>query len=53
MKSTLGEGIGNTDQLLIQTPKDANANILHADALLYHLQVMQAATEITVDMFEV
>lgn len=53
MKSTLGEGIGNTDQLLIQTPKDVNANVLHADALLYHLQVMQAATEVTVDMFEV
>ena len=53
MKSTLGEGIGNTNQLLIQTPRDTNANILHADALLYHLQVMQAATEITVDLFEV
>jgi len=53
MKSTLGEGIGNTNQLLIQTPKDVNANILHADALLYHLNVMRAATDITVDLFEV
>lgn len=53
MKSTLGEGIGNTNQLLIQTPKDVAANILHADALLYHLQVMRAATDITVDLFEV
>ena len=53
MKSTLGEGIGSTNQLLIQTPKDINANILHPDALLYHLDVMRAASEITVDLFEV
>ena len=53
IKSTLGEDIGSTDQLVIQTPRDVNANILYPDALLHHLEVMKTATELTVDMFEV
>lgn len=38
---------------MIQTPKDDNVNILHANALLHHLEVMKAATEVTVDLFDV
>jgi patched 1 protein len=53
IKSTLGEDIGSTDQLVIQTSRDVNANILYTDALLHHLEVMKTATELTVDMFEV
>ena len=53
IKSSLREDFGSTDQLVIQTPRDVNADILYPDALLHHLQVMKTATEITVDMFEV
>lgn len=53
IKTTTGEGCGNTNQLLIQTPKDENANVLNTDALLYHLEVLRAATDVTVDLFEV
>jgi len=53
IRKTLGEGIGSTNQLLIQTPRDPQANILHPESLLHHLEVMKAATEVTVDLFEV
>ena len=52
IKTTTGEGNGNTNQLLIQTPKDESANVLNADALLYHLEVLKAATDVTVDLFD-
>lgn len=53
MEKTLGEGYGSTNQLIIQTPKTSESNILHPNALLLHLEVMKAATEVTVDLFEV
>ena len=51
IKETLGDGFENTNQLLIQTPSDENVNILHANALLLHLQALKAGTEVTVEMF--
>ncbi|KAI1290439.1 Protein patched [Halotydeus destructor] len=52
MEKTLGEGLSDTNQIIIQTPKSSD-NILNPDALLQHLEALKAATEVTVDMFEV
>jgi patched 1 len=54
MRRTLGEGAGSTHQILIQTPRheSASGSVLHRDALLAHLRAVQAATKVTVDMFD-
>ncbi|RWS17150.1 protein patched-like protein, partial [Dinothrombium tinctorium] len=53
IRKTLGEGFGNTNQLVIQTPKNLKSNILHPNALLQHLETIRAGINVTVDMFEV
>lgn len=53
IRTTLGEGFGSTNQIVIQTPKTTGASVLHVNALLLHLQAMKVATKVTVDMFEV
>lgn len=53
IRTTLGEGFGSTNQIVIQTPKATGANVLHANALLFHLEAMKVATKVTVEMFEV
>lgn len=50
---SLGEMESTTHQLLIQTPKDPDASVLNAEALLTHLEVLRQATSVTVHMFEV
>ena len=52
MRRTLGEGAGSTHQILIQTPRTDGANVLNRDALLSHLSAVNAATKVTVDMFD-
>ncbi len=54
MRRTLGEGAGSTHQILIQTPSrtDGQGSVLSRDALLTHLRAVQAATKVTVDMFD-
>jgi patched 1 len=53
MRRTLGEGAGSTHQILIQTPRhESSGSVLHRDALLAHLRAVQAATKVTVDMFD-
>lgn len=53
VSQTLGEGAGTTNQLLIQTPKEGfSENILTTSALSTHLNVLQVATNVTVDMFD-
>ena len=48
----LGEASASTHQLVIQTPKHHGANILHAAALKEHLAVLKAATQVSVDLFD-
>ena len=44
----------DTNEMLIQTPKASSAHsILHAKALLEHLEVLQRALAVTVDLFDV
>lgn len=50
--AALGEQNGATHQLVIQTPKDPGASILHPNALKNHLQVLRAATQVTVHLFD-
>lgn len=47
----LGEIEATTHQLLIQTPKDPNASVLNPQALLTHLEVLQRAISVKIDMF--
>lgn len=49
---TLGEKSGNTHEMLIQTPKDPGASLLHPGALLTHLEVVKAAISVTVNLFD-
>lgn len=51
-EKSLGEMESTTHQLLIQTPKDADASVLHPQALLTHLEVLEKATAIKIDMFD-
>ncbi|XP_076319648.1 protein patched-like isoform X2 [Tachypleus tridentatus] len=53
IRNTLGDGSGSTHQLLIQTPKEQGANVLHPEALMLHLHVLRAASQVTVEMFDV
>lgn len=50
---SLGEMESTTHQLLIQTPKDPDASVLHSQALLTHLEVLRQATSVTVQMFDI
>ncbi|XP_018902504.1 protein patched isoform X2 [Bemisia tabaci] len=47
-KKQLGEAVGNTYQLLIQTPQDHWGSVLHPNALLTHLKMLEAAASVTV-----
>lgn len=51
-QKSLGEMESTTHQLLIQTPKNADASVLHPQALLTHLKVLEKATSIQIDMFD-
>lgn len=50
--AALGEQMDDTHQLVIQTPKDPGASLLHPNALKAHLQVLQTATQVTVHLFD-
>nr|CAD7459003.1 unnamed protein product [Timema tahoe] len=51
-EAALGEADASTHQLVIQAPKDPGASLLHPAALLTHLQVLRAATAVTVHLFD-
>ena len=54
MESTLGSGAGATNELIIQTPRQTNAgSILTKDALLAHLDVIKAASQVVVEKEDV
>lgn len=53
MEKTLGDGYGSSYQLIIQTPKMSDANILTPNALLYHLEVLKSAVAVEVELFDV
>ncbi|XP_052888591.1 protein patched isoform X2 [Anopheles moucheti] len=52
-QKSLGEMDSSTHQLLIQTPKDMDASILHPNALLTHLDVVKKAISVTVHMYDI
>ena len=47
-KSVLGEGYGSTNELVIQTGE----RVLTPEGMLRHLKAMQAATKVTVQVFD-
>jgi patched 1 protein len=51
-QAALGEADSSTHQLVIQTPRDPEASLLHSAALLSHLDVVKAATSVTVQLFD-
>ncbi|KAG1667437.1 Protein patched 1 [Nymphon striatum] len=53
IKTTLGEGSGSTNQMLIQTPKLKGSNLLHPDALLAHFEAIQVASQVSIEMFDI
>lgn len=53
IRSTLGEGSGSTNQIIIQTPRSHSASILHTSSLLLHLKALQHAIGTTVEMYDV
>lgn len=52
IRNTLGDGFGNTDQIIIQTPKYVEDSVLNSASLLFHLKVMRTAITTTVEMFD-
>ena len=52
VRKTIGDGFGNTNQILIQTPKNERNNILRPRSLLLHLELMKVATQVTVELFD-
>ncbi|XP_067002180.1 protein patched [Anabrus simplex] len=52
-QAALGEADTSTHQLVIQTPRDPAASLLHPQALLTHLQVVRAAMGVTVHLFDI
>jgi patched 1 len=52
-KAALGEDASSTThQLLIQTPRTPEASVLQPSALLAHLDVVRAASAVSVHMFD-
>ncbi|CAH1772357.1 unnamed protein product, partial [Owenia fusiformis] len=51
-KEKLGEGSGYTSQLIVQTPK-LGTNVLSAESFRLHLKAVEAATKVTVDMYDI
>lgn len=51
VEAHLGKGAGATSEMIIQTPIEdsGTASILTSEALLSHLDVLQAATRVVVD----
>ena len=46
------DGVLTTDEIIIQTHTDPDGNLLTPSALLLHLEVLKAATQVTVDLFD-
>ena len=51
VRSSLGQGAGSLHQIVVQTPRDGGS-VLRPAALLAHLEVIQAASQVSVDMFD-
>jgi len=52
-KAALGDDASaTTHQLLIQTPRNSEASVLQPAALLAHLDVVRAASAVSVHMFD-
>ena len=51
-RSTLGEGSGTTSDLVIQTPRHAGSSVLSPESLLLHYRALQAAADVSVDMYD-
>ncbi|CAB0031232.1 unnamed protein product [Trichogramma brassicae] len=49
----LGEASASTHQLVIQTPRDKGANMLHVSALKQHLNVIKTASQVSVHLFDI
>ena len=52
VEANLGVGAGATNELIIQTPSNAGS-ILTTDALLAHLEVIKAASQVVVEKEDV
>ncbi|GIZ04652.1 protein patched [Caerostris extrusa] len=53
MKSTHGEGLDNRDLMITHTLKEEGANVLYTDTLLAHQQVLKAAVDVSVEVFDI
>lgn len=52
-QKSLGETDSSTHQLLIQTPHDPDASVLHPQALLTHLDVLRQAISVSIYMYDI
>uniref|UniRef100_A0A8D9BH04 Protein patched n=1 Tax=Cacopsylla melanoneura TaxID=428564 RepID=A0A8D9BH04_9HEMI len=53
-EASLGESNANTHQLIIQTPhREFSSNILNANALLTHMEVLKEAIDVEVNVFDI
>lgn len=52
VRSSIGEGAGSTNEILIQTPKEGGGSVLYPDAMLLHWEALRFALEASVDLFE-
>ncbi|XP_077500202.1 protein patched isoform X2 [Amblyomma americanum] len=52
VRANLGEGVGTSSQLVIQTAPAGRDLLRRPEALLSHLDALSRATQVTVDMFE-
>ncbi|GBO05022.1 Protein patched, partial [Araneus ventricosus] len=48
-----GEGVGSRDLMITHTLKEKGANVLHSDTLLAHQQVLKAAVDVSVEVFDI
>lgn len=53
VSASIGDGQGASSQLILQSPRQQNADILTVDALMIHLEAMAIATQVTVDLHDV
>ncbi|XP_037068599.1 LOW QUALITY PROTEIN: protein patched homolog 1-like [Pollicipes pollicipes] len=53
VRSSLGDGAGSLNQIVVQTPHGQAGSVLRPDALLAHLHAVKAASQVSVDMYDI
>ena len=53
VRAILGEGVGSSNEIVIQTPSTQSGSVLGQKAMLFHLEALKSAIGVEVNLFDV